>query len=568
MKTLKNFKALLFVILMLPLASTAQDVLETIKSGQVRGDYQINAQYYVTDSAIGAYEVPEKFKMNAYGNILYTNGNFTAGLRYEAYLNPLEGFDPRYKGNGIPYRFVSYKTDFIELTAGNFYEQFGSGLIFRSYQEWTLGYDNSVDGINVKLKPFKGVTLKGIYGTQRFFWEQGPGIIRGGDAEFFLNDIFPSMAESKLRLTLGGSGISKYQEAQDIEINTETDTSYNIYALKLPLNVAAYAGRMRLNYGGFSLEGEYAYKMNDPSALNDFIYKSGDALLINATYSQKGLGIFFSAKRTDNMSYKSNRLEQGNSLDINFLPPVTKMHTYSLISMYPYATQPNGEIGFQGQVIYTFPRKSTLGGKYGTTITAHYSQVNSLKLNPINGETAIGQSGTDGYESEFFAFGDEKYFSDMHIEIRKKLNRNFKLKATYFNIFYNMEVIEGHTGAADVYANAGILDMTYKFSRKYSLHGMFQGLFTKQDEGDWVAAFLELNLGSKLFFALGDEYNYGNPDTDRRYHYYTVAAGYTHNTTQISLRYGRQREGILCVGGVCRNVPASNGLTLTLTSSF
>ena len=204
MKTLKNFKALLFVILMLPLASTAQDVLETIKSGQVRGDYQINAQYYVTDSAIGAYEVPEKFKMNAYGNILYTNGNFTAGLRYEAYLNPLEGFDPRYKGNGIPYRFVSYKTDFIELTAGNFYEQFGSGLIFRSYQEWTLGYDNSVDGINVKLKPFKGVTLKGIYGTQRFFWEQGPGIIRGGDAEFFLNDIFPSMAESKLRLTLGG----------------------------------------------------------------------------------------------------------------------------------------------------------------------------------------------------------------------------------------------------------------------------------------------------------------------------------------------------------------------------
>ncbi len=568
MKARNIIKTIIVLMLLLPFASKAQNLAETIKSGSVRGDFQVNAQYYVTDSAIGAYEVPEKFKMNAYGNILYTNGNFTAGMRYEAYLNPLEGFDPRYKGNGIPYRFVSYKNDFIEVTAGNFYEQFGSGLIFRAYQEWTLGYDNSIDGINVKLKPFKGVTFKGIYGTQRFFWEQGPGIVRGGDAEFFLNDIFPSMAESKLRLTLGGSGISKYQENQDIEINTETDTSYNIYSLNLPYNVAAYSGRMRLNYGGFSFEGEYAYKMNDPSALNDFIYKSGNALLVNATYSQKGLGIFLSAKRTDNMSYKSNRLEQGIPLDINFLPPVTKMHTYSLISMYPYATQPNGEIGIQGQLIYTFPKKSLLGGKYGTTITAHYSQVNSLKLKQIDPETPIGQSGTKGYESDYFAFGDDKYFSDFNLEIRKKINKNLKLKATYFNIFYNMEVIEGHTGAPDVFANAGILDLTYKFSRKYSIHGMFQALFTEQDEGDWAAAFVELNLSSKWFIAVGDEYNYGNSDTDRRYHYYTVAAGFTHNTTQLSLRYGRQREGILCVGGVCRNVPASNGLTLTLTSSF
>jgi len=34
------------------------------------------------------------------------------------------------------------------------------------------------------------------------------------------------------------------------------------------------------------------------------------------------------------------------------------------------------------------------------------------------------------------------------------------------------------------------------------------------------------------------------------------------------VNYGRQRAGIFCVGGVCRQVPAANGLTLSVTSTF
>ena len=34
------------------------------------------------------------------------------------------------------------------------------------------------------------------------------------------------------------------------------------------------------------------------------------------------------------------------------------------------------------------------------------------------------------------------------------------------------------------------------------------------------------------------------------------------------LSYGKQREGIICVGGVCRQVPAANGFSVTITSSF
>ena len=86
--------------------------------------------------------------------------------------------------------------------------------------------------------------------------------------------------------------------------------------------------------------------------------------------------------------------------------------------------------------------------------------------------------------------------------------------------------------------------------------------------GNWVMGLLEFNIAPKWFFTVLDEYNYGNPESDMRLHYYNAGFAYVHNATRIALNYGRQREGLLCVGGVCRQVPASNGITLTITSTF
>ena len=126
----------------------------------ITGNFEINGQFYREDSAINAPAVPEKFLNNAFLNLNYVNGNFKAGLRYEEYLGPLIGFDERYRGSGITYRFAQYSVDKIDITAGNFYDQFGYGLIFRSYQEWGLGVDNAMDGIRVKFKPYNGIYLK------------------------------------------------------------------------------------------------------------------------------------------------------------------------------------------------------------------------------------------------------------------------------------------------------------------------------------------------------------------------------------------------------------------------
>ena len=73
--------------------------------GSVHGNFQIDAQYYNPDSLIGAPKVPEKMLSNAFGIINYQRGKFSAGIRYEAYNNVMQGFDQRYKGQGITNRF-------------------------------------------------------------------------------------------------------------------------------------------------------------------------------------------------------------------------------------------------------------------------------------------------------------------------------------------------------------------------------------------------------------------------------------------------------------------------------
>jgi len=535
----------------------AQNFLE---GGRVSGNFQLDAQVYRADSAIGAYEVDEKMLMNAFANLLYSNGNFNAGLRFETYLNPIQGYDPRYKGSGVPYWFGSWRNEQFEITVGNFYEQFGSGMILRSYEERNLGYDNAFKGAKVRFSPADGVTLKGLIGTQRFFWEQGPGIVRGLDGEFALNDIFDKEGNCKTRVTLGGSFVSKYQQTEELYAGPDT-------LLILPANVASYAVRANVTRGKFALDGEYAGKMNDPSFMNNFIYKNGHSLLLQASFSTKGLGIIASAKRTDNMSYKSRRTESGSFLDINYLPALTRQHAYSLSAMYPYATQPNGEMALQGQVNYKIKRGSLIGGKYGTDISVNYSRITSIKKETAEGESKIGKSGTAGYKSPFLAFGDELYFQDFNIEIQRKFTNSFKALISYIYQDYNVLILEGYEEPM-VNAHIVIADATYRFDNKQALKMEYQQLITKQDEGDWLQVLVEYTFAPKWYFTLADQYNYGNSDKDKRFHYPTVSAGYTNGSNRLMMSYGKQREGIICVGGVCRNVPASNGLTLTLTSTF
>lgn len=557
-----NFLGLLFFLVQVLFAPTflsAQDKPE----GQFHGNFEINMQSYTKDSIIGAPEVAERMRANTYANFTYTKGKLNFGMRYEAYLNTVLGFDERFNGQGIPYRYGSYKSDEIELTAGNFYEQFGSGIILRAYEDKNLGYDNALDGIRVRYQPTEGLYFKALIGKQRKYFTHSEGIVRALDTELDLNTAFKKLESKLLRFSFGASAVSKFQEADDPVYN-------------YPENVAAFAGRFNLSYKSFLLKTEYAYKANDPSGDNlyDFnpddgkdirnpIFKDGQGLLITTNISKRGLGFVLKAMSLDNMGFRSERFASGNDLMINYLPSLSKNHTYALAAMYPYATQQDGQIGANAEFFYKIPRKSLLGGKYGTHLSFNYSQVMNLNRKDIEIDPDL-----NGYTVGLFDIGNDLYYQDFNLEIYKKLSRKVKATLVYMYQVFDIDRIQGKVGEEEVVSNIGIADVTVKLNRKNALRFEAQSLFSEQYNGNWAMGMIEFSFAPHWFVSVSDQYNYQNPHKEQNIHYYNAYAGYTKSGTRIQIGYGRQREGVICVGGVCRNMPASNGFSLLLTSSF
>lgn len=556
-------------------SSFAQDDEEPNQGGlldglQIHGNVDVYAQQYNRDSIIGAPIVPEKSGINAFTNLIATMGNFSAGVRIESYIPPVQGFDIRYgaKAIGVPFRYATFQQDGLEVTAGNFYEQFGNGLILRAYEERALGLDNAFDGLRVKYSPYRGIYLKGLIGNQRYYWLKSDGIVRAFDSEISINELIPSMETSALRVTLGGSFVSKYQSGDG-------------YSMIIPENVAGAAGRFQVNWKDFAFMGEYAFKENDPTKSNRYIYRRGQGFFVSATYSRKGFGVNLSAKSIDNMEFRSDREAGLNDLFINYLPALTRQHTYNLAAtLYPYATQPNGEVGLQGDLIYKIKRGSKLGGKYGTTIQVNVSMINSLNRRYIVHENMDSANaildqeiyleedpGRIGYNTNLFDVGDSVYYRDFNIEIDRKFSKEFKLKGTYVFQEYNIALIQNKV-SPNVQAHIAILEGLHKITRKHSIRWEAQAMWTEEDQGDWIFGLVEYGYSPHWIITVLNQYNYGNKVKDLRVNYPTAQITYIQNALRLSIGYGRQRAGIFCVGGVCRNVPAANGLTVAITSSF
>lgn len=553
-------------------ASFAQ-VLGDLRQSSVSGNFQIEGAYYQKDTAIKADPGKEVFRYNAFGNVNYTLGNFSAGVRFESYNPPLLGYLPGYKGSGIPYRFARYKYKDIDITVGNFYEQFGSGITLRAYENRGLLYDNALDGMRVIFTPKNGITLKGLVGKQRTYFSLSPGVVRGLDGEVNITELFDSLSRSKTKVIVGGSFVSKYQEDQNP-------------TLVLPENVATGAGRVTVIRGGFNFNTEYAYKANDPSYQNKYSYKDGQALIATASYGTNGFSAQLSGKMLDNMSFRSDRDAQ-NTIDmINYQPDFSKFHTYSLMAYYPYATQPNGEVGGTGEIQYKIKKGTVLGGKYGVDITVNassYFALDTIGLNPVQ-----DSSRNQKYKTNYGNVGD-KYYHDFNIEITKKFNKKLKVTMMYANQFLNQSIVQFNTPDKeehpDISSHIGVVDITYRYKTGSAIRFETQGFFAKYNYGDhkldkngdvnitnntgsWVSELIEWTPTSKWFVVLADQYNYNNPDVAKRVHYYYASVGYVSGPTRISVSYGRQRQGIFCAGGVCRFVPAQSGISFTISSSF
>ncbi len=535
------------------LLSTAYSFAQDAADDDVRFSGSIQSDILIpqSDSKIGAQEYSEWALTNTFVDASLTSKYLDAGARFEYLKHPLPGFEDAYAGYGVPHFYVKGHTDKLEVTLGTFYEQFGSGFILRTYEERSLGIDNSLLGGKLALKPFDGVTLKVLSGRQRHYWEFYEDWISGADMELSLDQWIKPLQKSNTYLTLGASAITKYEAQEELLVDPT-------HKLNFPEHVGAYDVRLRLQTGGWNVLAEYAQKSQDPNWDNGYIYRKGYVAMLSSSYSQRGMSLLLQAKRSDNMGFRAHRTpaSKTENLYLNHLPAFTLDHTYALASHYVYATNPDGEWAYQAELGYNFKRNTFLGGKYGTKVKLNFSYVHSINRN------VHGGMGTDGYGSAFWKWGDERYYQDLNVQVEKKINSDLKLNLMYMNQFYNQGVVEGHGGM--IHSNIFVGEAKYRINKKMTLRGELQYLSTKEDEGDWAFGLLELSVLPHFMFTVSDEWNCGETDL----HYYNASVAYTTGAHRLQLGYARTRAGLNCSGGVCRWVPASKGATISYNYNF
>ena len=553
---------LLFLVIPISVFSQEND------KGNLFGGFESNSQWYLNDKGLkDEFDNPtvhpeDPLRSNSYLLLNYKYKNWSAGIQGEAYeQNALLNMNPKYNETNVATYFVQFKNDKIDLTAGYFYEQFGSGLLFRSWEDRALGINNALRGGRVIFKPTTYITLKSIYGQQRTGFDVTDSKIYGIDAEVGLSSLFKFETSD---LTLGLTYVGR-DEKTDIIIPKFRDLTNG------------FAGRLSLNHNAFYISTEYDYKSNDAvvqvtEQIDNNLIKPGSALLLNLGYSKKGFGIDATFRRLENMSFFSERAAKGNSYNdriMNFIPSLTKQHHYNLANIYVYQSQPNviladkdlvkaGEIGGQIDVFYDIKKGTVLGGKNGTKLAFNFSNWNAL------GGTFYIFNPQD-YKTDFLGFG-KKYFTDYNLEVTKKWTNKWMSIFSYINQYYNKKMIEETAG--EVKTNIIAAETTYKFTSTRSIRVMAEHMWADYDKKNWAGATVELNLNSKLSIYALDLYNYGNDVDYLRNHYYNFGGAFRKNSTRIALNYGRQRGGLVCVGGVCRFVPESSGLALSLNTSF
>jgi hypothetical protein len=507
------------------------------QTGTLSGDLQTNVNVFQRDSAIGAYNTPlydNYFTgIESWLNVNYSILGFNAGLRVDVYNNS-NLIDPNsaFTGAGIGYYYLEKEIGDLTIRGGYFYEQFGSGIIYRSYEDRGLGIDYSTFGLNLKYRLGKNWLLKGIAGQEKNLFSLYKPTLKGLNAEGAID------FSDDIKFLPGAAFLNRTIDQASMDFVVATINSYDSADRFVPkYNTYAFSGYYTLFVKGFNWYVEGAYKTHEAiyNAESKLVDVPGNVIYSSLSWSRKGLGITGQFKRTENFVLRTSPNETLLNGVLNYIPPMARQNSLRLPARQQPATQYLGEIAFQGDVTYT-PVK-------GYTIDLSYSHINGL----------------DG----------EDYWRELYGQIEITSNKKFQYLFGGQYVFYNQQLYRSEP-LPNLKAITPFAEFTYKPSRKNSLRMELQYQITEEDYGSWLFGLLEYNIAPNWSFSVSDMYNIDpNPaTTDIKGHYYNFFVAFTKSANRFSLSYVRQVAGINCTGGVCRYEPAFSGLKFNLTSSF
>jgi hypothetical protein len=505
--------------------------------GVVTGDLELFQNFFFLDSAILSDPIPPQYyqqlsSTDAWLNLNYRKDDLTIGVRFDLFLNSgLRNPFIVQNNQGIGFWFARKKLDKLELTVGNFYDQFGNGITFRAYEARGQNLDYAMFGMHARYQLSKDWMIKGFVGRQKFLFETYRPVIKGLNLEGNIhlgNGIYTRPGASIVNRTLDNNTMQLVVGSiENLPVGNRFIPKYNAYA---------YSAYNTIDFGKLSWNFEVAGKSREAvlNRLGDMENRQGSVVLTGLGYATSGFGANIMYKRTDQYEFRVSPLEILNDGLINFIPPTARMNTYRLTARYAPATQLIGEQGFQGDAVISLGEKGNL--------MLNASDVRDLEGNQL--------------------------YREFYAEAKYKLSKKWILMGGIQRLTYNQEIYEFKPGAPLVQTLTPFAEVTYKINRKKSLRMEVSHMETQQDLGSWWWGLIEYNVAPKYSISIMDMWNYGNKDPAKRIHYYTIFGAMNLTKLRLTGGYVRQVEGVICTGGVCRVEPAFNGMRFTMTSTF
>lgn len=211
---------------------------------RISGNVQSNANFFIADPKIGATGTPQydnqKFGAESRLALNYSNWGFDIGLRFDLFnnsnlLNPTGSFT----GEGIGRWYIHKSIYGFDISAGYLYDQIGSGILFRAYEERALMIDNALYGVQAGYRFNEDWKVKVFTGRQKRQFNTYGAVIRGGVIEgyirpdstknFSIAPGFGAVARTADRETISRvvGEMRRYQRRDSIRYNTYAFTLFN-----------------------------------------------------------------------------------------------------------------------------------------------------------------------------------------------------------------------------------------------------------------------------------------------------------------------------------------------------
>ena len=545
-----------------------------LSQGTLTGNFRLNMDMYDRDSAIAAvgpnYEV-NKNSANAWFQMIYSDQSkgLEAGLRLDGNYNSILQTPPiPLSFYGVGNWYIKKKIDNLEVTGGYIYEQYGSGVSLRTFEERNLGIDNAIFGVRAKYYISDNFMLRGIVGTQKYRMDFFNAFIKG--INFEGNHSF----SKKTSYNFGLAAVSRTLTDKDREIvnNAVTGYSFEDY-FAVPYNT--YVGNLyhTLQIGKFTWGLDAAYKTK--SAVfnqfnNKYQYKEGFSIMNSVSYSKKGLGITLQNRIVKNFQFQSTAqgavadFNLNNNRRLSFLAPINRQNSLRLPARFQIAPIEISEVATSIDITYSPSKKTHINLNLCVIDSSLSFNAPAVSLDPSFSFTSPIQLRTPYYKEAY-----------IDIERKKLLSGKLDLHGGIQYIFYNQRKYLVGDEPTDVQSYTFFIEPTYRINRKNSLRFEFQYQHAAKELGQSMFALIEFNAAPNWSFSVSDLWNFKpnkNYEVVTQYqeshHFYSLFSSYTKGSTRFTLAYSKQLAGIICTGGVCRFEPAFSGLRFQLTSSF